>query len=93
MRRRAKVDANQREITLALRAIGASVQPIHTLGRGVPDLLVGHCGRNVLLEIKPGELPPSARALTADELRWHDEWRGQVAVVLTVDDALRVVQG
>jgi hypothetical protein len=31
--------------------------------------------------------------LTADELRWHDEWRGQVAVVLTVDDALRVVQG
>lgn len=88
MRTKAKVDANQKEITMALRGIGASVTPTHQLGSGFPDLCVGFQGRNLLLEVKDGEKPPSARKLTQDEQEWHDSWRGQVCIVNSVDDAL-----
>jgi hypothetical protein len=29
--------------------------------------------------------------LTEDERYWHQQWRGQVAVVYSVEDALRVI--
>lgn len=87
----ARVDANQRQIVAALRAIGATVQLLHTVGRGVPDLLVGFRGINYLLEIKDGAKPPSKRRLTPDERRWHELWRGQVAVVSSVDEALEAI--
>ena len=45
MRRAARVDRNQAEIVVALRAGGASVQPLHAVGKGVPDLLVGWRGK------------------------------------------------
>jgi hypothetical protein len=45
----AKVDANQAAVVAALRKIGASVQPLHGVGAGVPDLLVGFQGRNWLI--------------------------------------------
>lgn len=89
--RAAKVDANQAEIVHALRCIGCSVQVLSTVGKGVPDLLVGFNGMNVLMEIKDGKKPPSDRKLTADQIVWHDEWRGQVNVVESVDRALAVV--
>ena len=41
MRRAARTDANQAEIVAALRGVGASVQPLHAVGQGCPDLLVG----------------------------------------------------
>ena len=47
----AKVDANQAAIVKVLRQMGASVQPLHTVGQGTPDLLVGIQGRNYLLEV------------------------------------------
>ena len=93
MRRRARVDANQSDLTRQLRLIGASVQPLHYVGRGCPDLLVGWRGRNWLLELKDPEKRPSARKLTEDEDRWHHGWRGQVAVVETLEDALAVLGG
>lgn len=94
MRRAAKVDRNQAEIVKALRRFGCTVQPLHTIGKGCPDLLVGRCGRNILLEVKDSEKPPSARALTPDQTEWLDAWRGEpVAVVETVDDALHAVLG
>lgn len=86
MRRAAKVDRNQAEIVAALRGVGASVQPIHRVGQGVPDLLVGRGGANYLLEVK---MPKEK--LTPDELEWHLSWRGQVAVVYGIEDALQVV--
>lgn len=91
MRRAARVDANQVAVTDALRRIGATVQPIHTIGRGCPDLLVGYRGRNLLLEVKDGSKPPSKRALTADESMWHLGWRGTVVVVETIPDAIEAV--
>lgn len=93
MRRAAKVDANQAEIVAALRGIGATVQPLHSVGAGCPDILCGFRGRNILLEIKDGNKPPSARKLTADQVDWHGGWKGQVAVVEDADAALAVMLG
>ena len=91
MRRASRVDANQDEIVQALRGIGCSVQLLHTVGKGCPDLLCGYRGRNVLLEVKDGSKPPSKRKLTPDEQEWHDDWRGSVFVVKDIDDAINVV--
>ena len=41
MRRAARVDRNHSEIVEALRRVGASVQPLHGVHDGVPDLLRG----------------------------------------------------
>jgi hypothetical protein len=92
MRRAAKVDANQPAIVKALRAIGASVQPLHTIGQGCPDLLVGYRGRNVVLECKDEDQPPSKRQLTPDQREWIAGWRGgQVWVVHSVEQAIEAV--
>lgn len=91
MRRAAKVDANQSDIVDVLRAAGATVQPIHMIGKGCPDLLVGFRGRNYLLEVKDMDQPPSKRRLTDDEAEWHFKWNGQVTVVEDPIEALRVI--
>jgi hypothetical protein len=93
VRKRARTDDNQAEIVEALRGIGATITSIATLGGGVPDLLVGFRGRNLLLEVKDGRKPPSQRRLTDDELAWHLTWRGQAAVVIDVDEAIAIVTG
>ena len=91
MHRAAKADANQGEIVQALRQMGATVQHLHTVGKGCPDLLVGWHGVNLFLEIKDGNKPPSKRKLTPDEQAWHATWRGQVAIVESVEDAVRLL--
>lgn len=87
MRRAAKVDGNQAEFVAFFRGCGMTVQHLHTVGRGVPDLLLGFRGVNELVEMKmPGG------KLTADEVSWHARWAGTVEVVRTIDDAKRVRQ-
>lgn len=90
MRHSARRDGNERSIVAALRASGCSVQQLSA--PGVPDLLVGKLGVNVLLEVKDPAKAPSARRLTPAQVDWHARWRGQVAIVETVEQALRVVQ-
>ena len=88
-RRAAKVDANQSEIVDVARQLGCTVQPLHTVGQGVPDLLVGISGHSDLWEVKDGAKRPSERRLTADQIIWHDAWRGcQVQVVDSVEKAI-----
>ena len=91
MPRARKVDANQAQIVGALRDVGASVQPLHTVGKGCPDLAVGFKGRNYFLEAKDGSLSPSRRKLTPDQEEWHRTWRGHVVVVNSVDEALTAI--
>lgn len=88
MRRAAKIDDNQPEIVEAARRMGCSVQPLHSVGKGCPDLLVGISGINDLWEVKDGNKPPSARRLTPDQIEWHDAWRGHVQVVDSVEKAI-----
>jgi hypothetical protein len=89
--RAARVDANQAEIVAALRAAGCAVQPLHTVGQGVPDLLVGVAGQNLLVEIKDPAQPLSKRRLTPDQKKWHASWNGRAHVVETIEQALSLV--
>ena len=90
-RRAAKVDANQKLIVKALRDAGATVQHLHAVGAGCPDLLVGFRRINYLMEVKDGKRPPSARKLTDDQVIWHRDWRGNAHVVKSVSEALAVL--
>ena len=81
--RRARADRNQPELVEAYRRLGASVQHLHTVGRGCPELLVGIHGLNVLVEAKT-----SLGKMTPDELDWHLSWTGQVEIVRSVDEAV-----
>ena len=87
MRRAAKVDANQAEIVKALRSIGCSVQHLHSIGRGCPDILVGYRGRNFLFELKVGK-----GKLTDDEKAWALLWRGQVSTANSFAECLTVIK-
>lgn len=89
----AAVDANQAEIVDALRKCGATVVPLHAVGKGCPDLLVGYRGANLLIECKDGRKPPSKRTLTEQQVDFHRDWRGQVAVVSSVTEAIAVLTG
>jgi hypothetical protein len=92
VRRAAKVDQNQSEIVAALRQIGCSVQLLHSVGAGCPDLMVGFRGDTFLLELKDGNKPPSARKKTEAQVIWHDAWRGKpVAVVCNIREALEAI--
>jgi len=80
-RRAAKRDANERPIIEALEAVGASVEQA-----GFCDLIVGYRGDNYLLEVKG-----KRGRLQASQRRLLDEWRGQYAIVRTIDEALKVI--
>ena len=89
--RAARIDRNQPEIVAALRKVGASVQPLHTVGGGCPDALVGFRGMWRLLEIKDGLKPPSERKLTPDEETWHALAQAPVSVVNSIEQALQAI--
>lgn len=92
MRRAARTDSNHSDIVAALRAIGATVQSLATIGQGCPDLLVGYRGANYAIEVKDGNKPPSRRQLTPDELRWHRTWAGNVYTVESAEQAIEILQ-
>lgn len=92
MRRAARVDENQGLIVKALRAYGATVRII-TQGDGIPDLLVGYRGHTILMEVKDGNKPPSARQLTTAEQIFFDQWTGgKLFIVNSVEEALEVLK-
>ena len=90
-----RVDENQKEIVAALRKAGVSVLILSDLGKGCPDIAIGfETGwgkRNYFLELKNGDKPLSAQKLTSAEQSFFDTWRGQVAIVRSVNDALNFV--
>jgi len=85
------VDINQTDIVKKLREYGCSVECIHTLRNGVPDILVAVNGYNYLMEIKDPDKPPSKRKLTEDEAKWHSKWKGQVDVIHTSEEAIKII--
>lgn len=88
--RAARIDANQPEIVKALRAAGCTVEHLHQVGRGCPDLLCAVGNQVFLIEVKDGAKPPSAQKLTPDQVIWHAEWKADVHVVNSVDGAIQV---
>lgn len=61
------------------------------MGHGCPDIIAGYRNINVLLEVKDGSKPPSARVLTAAEREFHETWGGQVAIVTGPEEAVIAV--
>lgn len=95
MRRAARVDDNQGEIVAALRKAGCLVQSLAAIGSGCPDLIVGYRAALILMELKDGSKPPSARTLTPDQVKWHataKEHDIHVHVIESVEAALAVIE-
>jgi hypothetical protein len=91
MRRVARRDANERRVIDALRSCGAYVKQIND--EGAFDLLVFYRGHTLLLEVKDGDKPPSARALTPGEAKFHAEWPGQnLYIVNSEHEALDILK-
>lgn len=88
----ARVDENQREIVKFLREKNVSVAILSSLGKGIPDIICGYKGKNILLELKDGNKFPSEQALTAEQKIWHYDWKGQVAVVNSAESAWAEIQ-
>lgn len=91
MKRYGKIDLIQHEIVQGLRTIGCSVQLLSSVGGGCPDILVGVAGakggrRNILMEIKS-----KGGKVSAVQTLWMDQWRGQVSVVYSLDQALEII--
>lgn len=84
--RAARVDLTQRAIVAALREVGASVLHLHSIGRNAPDILCGYKSENYLMELKTGKAKP-----TEGQSKWHSEWRGNVFVVRTPEEALDAI--
>ena len=91
MRSHPNLDANQPAIVDALRAAGASVTSLASVGSGCPDLLVGIRGTTTVFEVKDGSKSPSRQVLTKPEKDWHATWRGSVYIVKSVEQALAIL--
>lgn len=92
MRRAARRDDGESDIVDALRKAGAVVRVV-TQGDGIPDLLVGYRGYTILMEVKDGNKPPSARRLTEAEEKFFNEWTGGMLVIVnSVEEALEVLK-
>lgn len=97
MRLASRRDANERKIIDALKACGAYVKQINDAGAF--DLLVHYRSPvskieyTLLLEVKDGAKPPSARALTPAEQKFHDEWPGEnLHIVTSEHEALDILK-
>lgn len=91
MRRAARRDDNERDIIKAMRECGAFVKAVND--EGAFDLLVWYNGHTLLLEVKDGSKPPSARRLTDAEQKFHDEWPGNnLYIVKSVQEALDLLK-
>ena len=86
-----RVDNNQARIVEQLRRVNISVQHLHTVGKGCPDLLLGFRNKNYLIELKDEKKRASAKKLTPDEEEFFSEWRGQVSKCETLDEILKVI--
>jgi len=87
-----RTDSNHAEIIKALRNIpNLSVFSTHEVGKGFPDIVIGYKGINYLIEIKDGNKPPSARKLTPDEVKFHQEWSGQISIIKNLDELLQII--
>ena len=92
MRRASRVDANHKDIMAAFRSLGWSVLDLSAVGKGCPDIAVATSALNVLVEIKDGSKPPSARKLNDKQVEFHEKWRGPIIVIESVEQVFEFVK-
>lgn len=88
----ARIDKNQPEIVRTFRQLGCNVAHTHAVGKGFTDLVVDISGLNVLVEIKNGKKPPSARKYTPQQELFNLGWSGLRAKVESPDDVVALVK-
>jgi hypothetical protein len=85
------VDENQSEIVKALLDLGCTVQSLSAVGLGIPDLLVGFAGVNILMEVKnpdrKGGKENSSGTLKRQR-EWRSWWKGAVYEVTSPERAV-----
>jgi Holliday junction resolvase len=86
-----RIDHNQSDIVKELRQLGFTVAVISMVGKGIPDIIVGHRGKNFLFEIKDGNKNISQQSLTKNEEKFHREWSGQIDIIRSTDDAIDLI--
>ena len=91
MRRAAKVDANHSSVAYAFERLGCSVRSLAAVGSGMPDMVVGIAGRNLLIEVKDGAKSASRRKLTPEQQAFKDSWRGSILYVTDAKDVPTIV--
>ena len=91
MRVRGRIDDNQKEVVSQLRKLGVSVAITSMLGKGFPDLVLGHQNKNYLIELKDGNKTKSRKTLTEDEAKFFNDWKGQVDKCESLDDICRII--
>lgn len=83
-----RADGNQPEIVEALRKVGVSVEHLHMVGGGMPDLLCCVRGETLLLEIKePG------KSLNKQQVEFISRWPGRIEVAHSPEEAVKQVIG
>lgn len=87
-----RVDANQPQIVKDLRASGYSVVSLARVGGGCGDILVGYRDHNLMFEVKDPSQPPSKRRLTDEEMQFHNDWKGQIDVIETIEQAFELIR-
>lgn len=80
-----RTDSNHKAVVDALRAVGAHVQSLASVGAGCPDLLVLSHGRLFLMEVKRDK-----GSLTGQQQQWMaDGW--PVQIVRSPEEAIQAV--
>jgi len=79
-------DANHADVLDFLRAEGWSVLDLAKYGAPC-DAVVGRPGIAVIVEVKDGAKPPSARKLTAEGQKLWDSFEGPKIIATSPEDA------
>ena len=85
-----RIDANQTEIVKHFRAWGCSVLNISSL-KNCCDIAVALHGRTIMVEIKDGSKPKSARKLTEGEQKFKESWKGAWRLCESIKDADAII--
>ena len=88
-RRAAKKDANHNEVADVFIALGYSVLDVSQL-KNCCDLIAAKGKRSIAVEVKDGSKPPSARKLSSGELKFKEYWRGEWALIESVNDVIEL---
>ena len=88
MRRAARTDANLEQIVAAFRKLGCSV---NVRNDDMADLDVGFGGVSIIVEVKDGSKPPSARKLTPGQIKRRATWTGGIRLVENLEHVREAV--
>ena len=89
-----KKDDNHDEIVDEFKRLGCGVKDVHDLPNFV-DIIICYKSATVMVEIKDGAKPASARKLTSGEKKFSDEWiakGGKWACIETIEQANELVK-